>query len=113
MLPVAPAIVPRPMTDATLLRGNMSETVVKRLADHAWCAEPTSPMISTAVQLPAEPTNKIGRTSTRTAKQPGLARARDTPALPHQVAGHVPADQAQYRHDGVDGHKVRPTVLDV
>ena len=31
-----------PVTEATAFFGNMSETVVKRLADHAWCARRSS-----------------------------------------------------------------------
>src|ERR1019366_3357090 len=44
--PMPPAMVPMPMTEATVFFGNMSETVVKRFADHAWCA--AAPMQITA-----------------------------------------------------------------
>ncbi len=36
--PAAPAMPPMPMTEPTALRGNISDDVVKRLADQPWCA---------------------------------------------------------------------------
>src|SRR4029453_2399754 len=39
MPPTAPAIPPSPVTEPTAVRGNMSPTRVKRLADQPWCAE--------------------------------------------------------------------------
>src|SRR3972149_2351178 len=51
--PTAPAIPPIPTTEPTARRGNISETVVKRFADHPWCAEAASPTISTAPQREA------------------------------------------------------------
>src|SRR3954469_13109682 len=38
MPPIAPAIPPRPTTDPTACRGNMSDASVKQFADHPWCA---------------------------------------------------------------------------
>ena len=38
MPPAAPAMPPMPVTEPTALRGNISEAVVKRLADQPWCA---------------------------------------------------------------------------
>jgi hypothetical protein len=43
---------PMPVIDATACFGNISETVVKRLADQAWCAAPARPISNTAVQSP-------------------------------------------------------------
>ena len=50
MPPTDPAIPPMPTSDATARLGNMSETVVNRLADHAWCAAPATPISTTALQ---------------------------------------------------------------
>src|SRR5215471_7760523 len=50
MPPTAPAMPPMPTTDPTALRGNMSELVVKMLADHPWCAAAARPTKSTATQ---------------------------------------------------------------
>ena len=60
--PTEPAIPPMPTTEATARLGNMSETVVNRLADQAWCAAPAMPMSSTAPQALARVTKKIGST---------------------------------------------------
>src|SRR5262245_32028894 len=62
--PIEPAKPPRPTTDATAYLGNMSDAVVNRLADHAWCAEHARPMSSTAGQTSAFVTNTIGITAT-------------------------------------------------
>src|ERR1017187_750057 len=46
VLAIAPAVPPIPTTLATAERGNISDTVVYRLADQPWCAavaNPTSP----------------------------------------------------------------------
>ena len=43
-----PAIVPMPVTEPTALLGNMSETVVNKLADQAWCAAAPMQMAATA-----------------------------------------------------------------
>src|ERR1044071_7397258 len=45
-----PANPPRPTTDATAWRGNMSLTVVNRLADHHWCAPAATATTPTATQ---------------------------------------------------------------
>src|SRR5258706_9898059 len=47
-LPTDPAMPPIPTTDPTALRGNMSEEVVKRLADHPWWAPAARPINATA-----------------------------------------------------------------
>src|SRR5690606_13992555 len=39
-----------PITEPIVFLGNMSETVVKRLADHAWCAEAPMPIKITGIQ---------------------------------------------------------------
>jgi len=75
--PAAPAIPPIPTTEATALLGNMSETVVKRFADQAWCAEAAMPMSTTAVQSPTLVTTKIGTTDNAKVNMPVL-RARVT-----------------------------------
>src|SRR4051812_16344219 len=62
--PIDPAKPPRPTTEATANLGNMSDAVVKRLADHAWCAEHARPMSSTAGHVPAFVTKTIGNTAT-------------------------------------------------
>ena len=36
--PTDPAMPPMPTTEPTALRGNISDAVVKRLADQPWCA---------------------------------------------------------------------------
>src|ERR1035438_9062539 len=46
VLPTMPTVLPIPTTLATAERGNISDTIVNRLADHPWCAavaSPTSP----------------------------------------------------------------------
>src|SRR5258705_12828969 len=48
MPPTAPAMPPIPVTEATAFLGNMSETVVKMLADHAWCAAHAMAIVATA-----------------------------------------------------------------
>ena len=48
MPPIAPAVPPMPTTEATALRGNISELSVKRFADQPWWAEAASAMIRTA-----------------------------------------------------------------
>src|SRR5579884_2525009 len=48
MPPTAPANPPSPTTDATALRGNVSETSVYKLADQPWCAAAASAMRATA-----------------------------------------------------------------
>ncbi len=68
---------PMPMIEATACFGNMSETVVKRFADHAWCAAPASPMSSTAGQSPTLVTIQIGSTQHAKINIPVL-RARVT-----------------------------------
>src|SRR5580704_11034373 len=60
--PSDPAIPPRPITDATAFFGNMSDTVVYRLADHAWWADAARPIKSVAPQLPAPVAKTIGMT---------------------------------------------------
>src|ERR1039457_2514090 len=62
MPPTEPAIPPMPVTDATTFLGNMSETVVKILADHAWCAAQAMPMVSTAYQVLMTPRREARRT---------------------------------------------------
>jgi len=60
----------------------MSDTVVKRFADQAWCAAPASPIRSTAVQSPTRVTNRIGRTHSAKMNIPVLrARVTDQPCL--------------------------------
>src|ERR1035437_7009980 len=51
MPPTAPAMPPMPVTEATTFFGNMSETVVKMLADHAWWAAQAIAMVATANQV--------------------------------------------------------------
>src|SRR5256885_12811099 len=56
-----PAQPPRPTTDATACRGNMSLTVVNRLADHHWCAPAaTATMLTAAHRVPAAGANIVG-----------------------------------------------------
>src|SRR5205823_10103697 len=56
-----PANPPRPTTDATACRGNMSLTVVNRLADHHWCAAAaTATMLTAAHIVPAAGANIVG-----------------------------------------------------
>src|SRR5438270_13421033 len=43
----APLVPPIPTTLPTAERGNMSEVVVKRLADHPWCAASAAPTSTT------------------------------------------------------------------
>src|SRR6266567_8481055 len=59
-LPIS-AKPPRPTTDATACRGNMSLTVVNRLADHHWCAPAaTATMLTAAHMVPATGANIVG-----------------------------------------------------
>src|SRR5487761_1341922 len=81
--PAAPAVPPMPVTDATSLRGNISDTVVKRLADHPWCAavarlkRPTQ-----AHSLFRKATRKMGRTAHAQVSMADMrARVTDMPAL--------------------------------
>src|ERR1039458_4587750 len=62
MPPTEPAIPPMPVTEATTFLGNMSETVVKILADHAWCAAQAMPMVSTAYHVLMAPTREASST---------------------------------------------------
>ncbi len=41
---------PIPTTEATVFCGNMSDTVVKILHDHAWCADAPTPISNTGTQ---------------------------------------------------------------
>ena len=75
MPPTEPAMPPSPTTVATSFLGNMSETVVNRLADQAWWAEAARPMMRTADQSPTLVTNRIGSTSSAKRNMPVL-RAR-------------------------------------
>src|SRR5690606_24060123 len=51
MAPNAPAVPPNPTTEATAFCGNMSETVVKMLAENPWCAAAATPTNTTAIHL--------------------------------------------------------------
>ena len=48
MPPIAPAIPPRPTTEPTACRGNVSETSVNRFADQPWCAAAAMLIMPTA-----------------------------------------------------------------
>src|SRR5687768_8941132 len=48
--PIAPNIPPIPTTEPTARRGNMSDTVVKRLALQPWCAAAARLISATADQ---------------------------------------------------------------
>src|SRR5262245_10911869 len=62
--PTAPAIPPKPTTDPTARRGNMSEVRVKRLADQPWCAEAAMDTRPTATQrFEARDANMMGTTA--------------------------------------------------
>ena len=74
MPPTEPAMLPRPMTEATALLGKMSDAVVKRFADQAWCEAPASPISITAGQPLTWVTARIG--STRRAKMNSRSCAR-------------------------------------
>src|SRR5437879_13007144 len=84
-----PAQPPRPTTDATACRGNMSLTVVNRLADHHWCAPAaTATMLTAAHRVPAAGANIVGTMASaatssavlrpRLTLQPRLMSAPDT-----------------------------------
>src|SRR3954466_2033274 len=75
--PADPASPPNPVTDATAVFGNMSDTVVNKFADQAWCAAPATPSSTTAVQGPTLVTKKIGSTQQAKMNIPVL-RARVT-----------------------------------
>ena len=60
--PTAPAMPPMPVTEATAFLGNMSETVVKMLADQAWCAEQAIAMVPTASQVLIWPSREASST---------------------------------------------------
>src|SRR5688500_1918199 len=80
MPPTAPAIPPRPTTDPTACRGNMSDAVVKRFADHPWCAAAAILTSATATQrLLAPDANTIGSTA---APQHSIASLR-APLIVH------------------------------
>src|SRR3954452_6358765 len=52
--PIAPPNPPRPTTDPTPARGKQSDVIVKRLADHPWCALAARPISATVShKLPA------------------------------------------------------------
>src|SRR5438093_5531978 len=56
-----PANPPRPTTDAIAWRGNMSLTVVNRLADHHWCAPAATATTPTAThRLRADGASVVG-----------------------------------------------------
>src|SRR6185436_19715878 len=62
MPPTAPAMPPMPVTEATAFLGNMSETVVKILADQAWCAAQAMAMVATASQVLIAPRREASST---------------------------------------------------
>src|SRR6185503_4797248 len=63
--PTAPAMPPKPTTDPTARRGNMSEVSVKMLADQPWWAEAARATSPTATQrLEAREAKTIGTTAT-------------------------------------------------
>src|SRR4051812_30032618 len=75
--PTDPANPPKPTTDATANFGNMSDAVVNKFADHAWCAEQARPISKTAGQMLAFVTTTTGRTSSANANI-AVLRARVT-----------------------------------
>src|SRR5213078_546043 len=73
-----PAPPPIPTTDATAPRGNMSLTVVNRLADHHWCAPAATLTMATAThKLLADGANIVG-TMDRAAMSSAVLRPRLT-----------------------------------
>src|SRR5437764_14620754 len=71
-----PAQPPIPTTEPTAPGGNMSLTVVNRLADHHWCAPAaTLPMPTATHMLPAVAAHMAGRTQ---------SAATSNAALPHR-----------------------------
>ena len=62
MPPIEPAMPPMPTIVPTSFFAKMSDTVVKRFADHAWCAAPARPMSRTAGQSPTLVAPRMGRT---------------------------------------------------
>ena len=77
MPPNEPAIPPTPTSDATARFGNMSDVVVNRFADQAWCAAPAMPISTTAARGRRWVTKKIGSTQQAKMNIPVL-RARVT-----------------------------------
>ena len=71
-------MLPMPTTDATARLGNMSEALVNRFADQAWCEAPAIPIRITAAQLPTWVTDRIGSTVQAKVKS-AILRARVTP----------------------------------
>ena len=93
--------------------GNMSETVVNRFADQAWCAAPAMPISTTAPTSLARVTARIGSTAHGEDQHRGLARAAGREAAPDQVAGQPAAHDAEHRDDAIDRDQVDPALLDV
>src|SRR6267378_2895679 len=92
-LPTDPAIPPIPTTAPTALRGNISDDVVNRLADHPWCA-PAARLIS-AIEHCRKP-RVVGR-------QPQATEGRRQPTS---------ADAANGRHV-IDNDKWQSKVREV
>src|SRR6187551_1735453 len=92
MPPAEPAIPPIPTNDATARLGNMSEVVVNRLADHAWCAAPAMPISNTAVHGSTRVAKKIGNTQHAKTNMPVLrARLLLQPRLDRLPVNQLPA----------------------
>ena len=114
MPPTAPAIPPKPTTDPTARRGNMSEVSVKRLADQPWCA--AAAMETSAHRHPEA--GGLGREHDGHHREGahehrGLARSVHAPALLDQ-GGRQPAspDAAHVGHE-VDHDEGQPDGLQV
>src|SRR5436853_7875157 len=87
-----PAQPPIPTTEPTAPGGNMSLTVVNRLADHHWCAPAATLTIPTAThRLPADGANMVG-TMHRAAASRAVLRLRFTlqPRLISAPDSHPP-----------------------
>src|SRR5216117_2528369 len=79
MPPTAPAMPPRPTTDPTACRGNMSDDSVNRFADQPWCAAVARLISATADHIPcARAAKTIGTTASA---QPSIAVLRDALTL--------------------------------
>src|ERR1700693_6417886 len=72
----APAMPPMPTTEPTARRGNISDAVVNRFADHPWCAAAASPTRPTASQRLLTPETKTIGVTIRAQINIAVLRAR-------------------------------------
>ena len=113
--PTAPAKPPRPTTEPTAWRGNMSDVSVKRFADQPWWAEAARlderrPRPTESVAFDA---NTIGSDGQRAHQHRRLAARIDAPAALEQRRRQPAAADAADVGDEIDRDERRPDRAEV